>query len=477
MNNFEVIIGIENHVELKTKSKMFGPGPVSFGQTPNTQVSEVDLGYPGALPSVNQEGVRLAILATHALNMKIDSLLIFDRKNYFYPDLVKGFQITQQFNPIGQEGWLEISLDGQSSKKIAIQRLHLEEDTAQQKHSQNHTLIDYNRSGIGLIEIVTHPVLRSAQEAVAYVEKLRETLLFLGVSDVKMSEGSLRCDVNISLRPIGTEKYSHKVEVKNLNSLANIKKAIEFEIQRQTALLVQNVVVEQETRRFDEQSQTTVSMRSKADALDYRYFTEPNLAPIQLDQQWIEEVISTAPELAGQKRQRYQAMGLSEETINTLMSSLALTNFFEATLALVNDPVKISNYLTGEVMAFLNQQNQEIDQIKLTPANLASMIKLLNQGMISSKHAKTILEMILVDDQKSPEVIVEELNLKLINDPKEIEELLAPIIAQNQSVVEQYATRPERVLKTLMGQLMKATQGNVNPDLANQIILKLLTKA
>jgi len=285
MNNFEVIIGIENHVELKTKSKMFGPGLVGFGQTPNSQVSEVDLGYPGALPSVNQEGVRLAILAAHALNMKIDSLLTFDRKNYFYPDLVKGFQITQQFNPIGQDGWLEISLDPDSNKKIAIQRLHIEEDTAQQKHSQNLTLIDYNRSGIGLIEIVTHPVLRSAQEAVAYVEKLRETLLFLGVSDVKMSEGSLRCDVNVSLRPIGSEKYSHKVEVKNLNSLANVKKAIEFEVKRQSALLVQNLVVEQETRRFDEQSQTTVSMRSKADALDYRYFTEPNLSPIQLDEQ------------------------------------------------------------------------------------------------------------------------------------------------------------------------------------------------
>lgn len=477
MNNFEVIIGIENHVELKTKTKMFGPGPVSFGQTPNTQVSEVDLGYPGALPSVNQEGVRLAILATHALNMKLDSLLIFDRKNYFYPDLVKGFQITQQFNPIGQEGWLEINLDGQASKKVMIQRLHLEEDTAQQKHNPNHTLIDYNRSGIGLIEIVTHPVLRSAQEAVAYVEKLRETLLFLGVSDVKMSEGSLRCDVNISLRPIGTEKYSHKVEVKNLNSLANVKKAIEFEVQRQTALLVKNQMVEQETRRFDEQSQTTISMRSKADALDYRYFTEPNLAPIQLDQQWIAEVIATAPEMAGKKRQRYQEMGLSVETINTLMSSLALTNFFETTLELVNDPIKISNYLTGEVMAFLNQENQEIDQIKLTPANLAAMIKLLNQGVISSKHAKTILEMILVDDQKSPEVIVEELNLKLINDPKEIEALLTPIIAQNQRVVAQYALRPERVIKTLMGQLMKVTQGNVNPDLATQIILKLLTKA
>lgn len=477
MNNFEVIIGIENHVELKTKSKMFGPGLVGFGQTPNSQVSEVDLGYPGALPSVNQEGVRLAILAAHALNMKIDSLLTFDRKNYFYPDLVKGFQITQQFNPIGQDGWLEISLDPDSNKKIAIQRLHIEEDTAQQKHSQNLTLIDYNRSGIGLIEIVTHPVLRSAQEAVAYVEKLRETLLFLGVSDVKMSEGSLRCDVNVSLRPIGSEKYSHKVEVKNLNSLANVKKAIEFEVKRQSALLVQNLVVEQETRRFDEQSQTTVSMRSKADALDYRYFTEPNLSPIQLDEQWIEEIISNAPELASKKRDRYEEMGLSAETINTLMSSLALANFFEATLALVNDPIKISNYLTGEVMAFLNEQNQEINQIKLTPANLASMVKLLNQGVISSKHAKTILEMILVDDQKMPEVIVEELNLKLINDPKEIEALLTPIIAQNQSVVEQYSLRPERVLKTLMGQLMKVTQGNVNPDLANQIILKLLTKA
>jgi aspartyl-tRNA(Asn)/glutamyl-tRNA(Gln) amidotransferase subunit B len=283
MINFEVIIGIENHVELKTKSKMFADSPVSFGMIPNSQVNEVDLGYPGALPSVNKEGVRLAILAVNALQMNLDPLLIFDRKNYFYPDLAKGFQITQQFFPIGSNGQLTIKLDNGTEKVIEIERLHIEEDTAKQIHKDETTFIDYNRSGIGLIEIVTKPVLRSAEQAVKYVEKLRETLLFLGVSDVKMNEGSLRCDVNISLRPIGSEKFSHKVEVKNLNSLANIKKAVEFEIQRQTKILLNNEIVEQETRRFDEAKQETVSMRSKSDALDYKYFTEPNISPIQLD--------------------------------------------------------------------------------------------------------------------------------------------------------------------------------------------------
>lgn len=280
--NLEVVIGIENHVELKTKTKMFSPGPITFGAPPNTSVNEIDLGYPGTLPSVNGEGVRLAVLAAHALDMTIDPLLIFDRKNYFYPDLPKGFQITQQFHPIGREGKLKIAVDG-IVKNVAIERLHIEEDTAKQIHKGDYTYIDYNRSGIGLIEIVTKPVLRSANQAVAYVEKLRETLLYLGVSDVKMNEGSLRCDVNISLRPYGSDIFGSKVEIKNLNSLMNMRKAIEFEVDRQTQLLLQNQIVNQETRRFDEATQTTVGMRSKADAIDYRYFAEPNLAPIALD--------------------------------------------------------------------------------------------------------------------------------------------------------------------------------------------------
>ncbi|MBY7703990.1 Asp-tRNA(Asn)/Glu-tRNA(Gln) amidotransferase subunit GatB [Vibrio harveyi] len=284
MNNFELIIGIENHVELKTNTKMFSSAPVTFGKKPNTQVNEVDMAYPGSLPTVNKKGVELAILACNALNMKIDTLLKFDRKNYFYPDLTKGFQITQQFNPIGSEGKLEITLPDNSKKVIEIERLHIEEDTAKQVHKDDLTYIDYNRAGVGLIEIVTKPVMRSADEACAYVEKLREVLLFLNVSDVKMNEGSLRTDLNISIRPLGSKSFSNKVEIKNLNSISNIRKAIEFELNRQREIILSNKIVEQETRRFDDQTNSTVLMRSKSDALDYRYFREPNILPIQLDE-------------------------------------------------------------------------------------------------------------------------------------------------------------------------------------------------
>ncbi|KAJ3625350.1 hypothetical protein Zmor_004317 [Zophobas morio] len=262
---------------------MFAQGPVSYGSEPNTEISAVDLGYPGALPTVNKAGVEHALRACHALNMTIDPLLRFDRKNYFYPDLVKGFQITQQYHPIGSNGSLTATMPDGSTKTFEIERLHIEEDTAKQNHIGDTTYLDYNRSGIGLVEVVSRPVMRSAEDAVAYVDKLREVVLYLGVSDAKMNEGSLRCDVNISLRPYGTEEFGNKVEIKNLNSLSNVKKAVEFEIKRQTELLLKGEVVDQETRRFDEASQETVLMRKKSSAVDYRYFREPNIHPIQLD--------------------------------------------------------------------------------------------------------------------------------------------------------------------------------------------------
>ncbi|WP_028126885.1 Asp-tRNA(Asn)/Glu-tRNA(Gln) amidotransferase subunit GatB [Entomoplasma lucivorax] len=474
MNNFEVIIGIENHVELKTKTKMFSSAEVGFGAIPNTMTNEVDLGYPGAMPTVNKRGIELAILAVHALKMKLNPLLKFDRKNYFYPDLVKGFQITQQYDPIGTEGSLEIEVDG-VKKNIEIERLHIEEDTAKQIHKDDLTFIDYNRSGIGLVEVVTKPVLRSADEAIAYVNNLREILLFLGVSDVKMNEGSLRCDVNISLRPYGAYAFSNKVEIKNLNSLANIKKAIEFEIERQQAILLKSETVVQETRRFDEASQQTVAMRSKVGAIDYKYFTEPNIAPIQLDQNWIDQIIANSPELPNVKRQRMvEQLGLDLHDVNIILSSLELTNFFEATLALTSDANKVIKFLIGDVFSELNKDNLTIDQIKLTPQNLADLVNHLNNGIISSKHVKTILPIIMNDDTKTVDQIIEENNLKLISDSVEIERLLKPLLESNQELLKQFDERPERVIKTIMGLLMKETQGNVNPDIANEILLKHL---
>ncbi|ATZ16623.1 aspartyl/glutamyl-tRNA(Asn/Gln) amidotransferase subunit B [Entomoplasma freundtii] len=476
LNNLEVIIGIENHVELKTKTKMFSPSPIIFGAHPNTAVHEIDLGYPGAMPSVNKEGVRLALLATNALKMTIDPLLIFDRKNYFYPDLAKGFQITQQFHPIGKEGKLEIQLSDMETKMIAIERLHIEEDTAKQIHKGDQTYLDYNRSGIGLIEIVTKPVMRSADEAVAYVEKLRETLLYLGVSDVKMNEGSLRCDVNISLRPYGKDQFGSKVEIKNLNSLMNVRKAIDFEIKRQTEILLNNQVVIQETRRFDEATQTTISMRSKADAIDYRYVAEPNITPIALDPEWIESVIATSPQLADEKRTIFQKKyGLKLVDINLLLTSREMTTFFEEVLSLTkpSDASKVLNYLLGDIQSELNTKNEIITDTKITPAKLAKLIEYFNANVISSKHFKTLIPLAM-RDEASIDNLIEENHLKLIADPKILQNHLQTLIDQNQSVVAQYQERPERVLKTIMGQLMKITQGNASPDIAQQILVALL---
>ncbi|WP_031542625.1 Asp-tRNA(Asn)/Glu-tRNA(Gln) amidotransferase subunit GatB [Mesoplasma photuris] len=475
MNNFEIIIGIENHVELKTKSKMFGLGPVSYGETPNTMISEVDLGYPGTLPSVNKKGIELAILAVNALNMKIETLLTFDRKNYFYPDLVKGFQITQQFNPIGSEGNLEITLPNGEKKNILIERLHIEEDTAKQTHKNNLTYIDYNRSGVGLIEIVTKPVMRSADEACAYVEKLREVLLFLGVSDVKMNEGSLRTDLNISIRPIGSKEFSNKVEVKNMNSISNMRKAIEFEVKRQTEIIMSNSIVEQETRRFDDTTGQTISMRSKADALDYKYFREPNIMPIQLDDNWVKKVIAESPELADQKRVKYvEEFGLSISDANIILTNLEITKFFEETINLIPSYSKVANYLITDIQSELNKNNKELKDIKLTPFNFAQMIELIEKSIISSKHAKTILPIIIESNHETPLEIVERMNLKLISDEKTITNLLEPILEANKELLPQYHERPERVTKTIMGQLMKVTGGNVNPDVSMSIIIKLV---
>ncbi|ATZ17769.1 Asp-tRNA(Asn)/Glu-tRNA(Gln) amidotransferase subunit GatB [Mesoplasma melaleucae] len=474
MKNFEIIIGIENHVELKTKTKMFSSAPVSYGETPNTKVNEVDMAYPGSLPVINKKAIQLAIRTCHALNMEIDTLVKFDRKNYFYPDLTKGYQITQQYNPIGKNGALVINVNG-VEKTVDIERLHMEEDTAKQIHKDDLTFIDYNRAGTGLVEIVTRPVMRSADEACAYVEKLREILLFLKVSDVKMNEGSLRTDVNISIRPFGTNEFSNKVEVKNLNSISNIKRAIEFEVERQTKLMLNNEIIMQETRRFDDTTNSTVSMRSKSDALDYKYFREPNIMPIQLDKNWVNECIQNSPELADVKRNKYtNEYKLSLNDANIILTSIEMTDFFEEAIKYTNNYNKLANILISDIQAQLNTQNISIDKLALSPTHLAEIINLVDKSVISSKHTKAILPIIMKDNSKSVMHIVQELNIKMISDETEITNLVNPIIESNLELLEQYNERPERVTKTIMGQLMKVTGGNVNPEAGMQIIIKLV---
>ncbi|WHQ37261.1 Asp-tRNA(Asn)/Glu-tRNA(Gln) amidotransferase subunit GatB [Spiroplasma sp. SV19] len=474
MVNFEAVIGIENHVELKTKTKMFSSGPVTYGAKPNSMVNVMDVGYPGVMPTVNKKGVELALLACQALNLTIDPIVQFDRKNYYYPDLAKGFQITQQYYPIGRNGHLTITDEDGTSLQIAIERLHIEEDTAKQLHENVGTLLDYNRAGIALIEIVTQPVLRSAFQVRKYLEALREILIYTQVSDAKMNEGSLRCDVNISLRPVGISTFGNKVELKNLNSIANVEKAIEYEIKRQTEILLMGQTVEQETRRFDEKTKTTVLMRKKTDATDYKYFSEPNIFPIQLSSTWINDVLEKIPELPAVKRRRYLTeLKLKATDVDIILQDYDLMTFFEAAIQLSSQYETIVHYLIGDVAAYLNQKNLGLGETALTPQNLVAMIKLVAKNIISNKQAKTVLQRILVEDYP-PEKIVADLGLRQVSNPTEIRAIIEPVFDSNLTMLEQYEQRPERVIKFFMGELMKLTKGQVAPEIGQEVVLELI---
>ena len=393
--NFETIIGIEIHCELNTKTKMFSSAPNSFGKEPNTQVSKVDMAFPGILPTVNKKAVEYAIMACSALNLSIDNELWFDRKNYFYSDLPKGYQITQDKRPIGRDGFIEVdTVNG--IKRIGIERIHMEEDTAKQSHYGDYTLIDYNRCGVPLIEIVSKPDMRSGEEAAKYVEKLRSILSYLGVSDCKMEEGSMRCDINISLRPIGSEKFGVKTEIKNLNSINNIQRAVEFEIARQEKLLLKGLEVEQETRRFDEASKQTVLMRKKTDAVDYKYYTEANIMPIKLSDTFINNAINLVPELPDARFNRFVTkLNLSEYDAKQLINQKAVADYYEEVLKEYNDPKITANWILGDVYSYLNKNNLTIKDFKLSTSNLAKLLTLLKEGKISSKQGKEIFNIII----------------------------------------------------------------------------------
>ena len=347
---FEAIIGLEIHVEMKTKSKMFSDAPVTFGDLPNTNVSPVDMAFPGTLPTVNKQAVVNAIRVCNALHMSIDRELHFDRKNYFYSDLPKGYQITQQFRPIGSDGYLCIDTSN-GKKKTGIERLHLEEDTCKQLHSWDCSLLDYNRAGIPLIEIVSRPEMRSGEEAMKYVEQIRSIVTFLDVSDGKMEEGSLRCDVNISIREKGCDRFGTKVEIKNLNSIANVQKAIDYEFIRQVELVNNGQEVKQETRRFDEASKTTVLMREKTDSVDYKYFEEPNILPISLSEEFVKEAIETSNELAESKLIKYKALGLSDYDSNQLISDKNISVYFDKSLLGGASPKLLANWILGDIQS------------------------------------------------------------------------------------------------------------------------------
>ena len=473
MSQYDVTIGIEIHCELKTKTKMFSSAPTSFGEVANTCVNEIDLGHPGTLPCVNKHAIELAIKACTGMHCAIDPLVRFDRKNYYYSDLPKGYQITQQFFPIGKDGYVEIDVDGEK-KKIGIERIHMEEDTAKQFHKETGTYIDFNRAGTPLIEIVSRPDMHSAKEAAAYVETLRKNLFYLNVSDVKMEEGSMRCDVNISLsadeNTLGT-----KVEIKNLNSIANVQKAVQAEIERQSALLDSGEEVEQATRRFDEAQKTTILMRKKEGNVDYKYFPEPNIFPIQLDAAWIQNIQDHLEELPDARIERFMRdYGLNDYDAGVLVADRAMADYFEAVAKQTKETKKAANWIIGDMSAWLNKNAKNFETIEVEPQALATLIDLISKGEISGKQGKVVFEEVMLG--KDPKQVVEEKGMKQVSDDGAILALVNSVLDANPQSIEDYKNGKDRAIGFLVGQVMKASKGQANPKRTNELIREELAK-
>lgn len=474
--NFETVIGLEVHIELKTNAKIFSPAPAHFGAEPNSNTNVIDWGYPGVLPVMNRAALAFGMKAALALNCKIATETHFDRKNYFYPDNPKAYQISQFDQPIGYDGWLEIEVDG-VLKKIRIERVHLEEDAGKNLHgTDGYSYVDLNRQGTPLIEIVSEADMRSPEEAYAYLEALRAIIQFTEVSDVKMEEGSMRCDANISLRPYGQEAFGVKTELKNLNSLNFVKKGLAFEAKRQAKVLLSGGEVQQETRRFDETSGQTILMRVKEGASDYRYFPEPDLPRFVIDEAWVAEIKQTLPEMPAARRARYvNEFGLPEYDAMVLTLTKELSDFFEATLKAGADAKQASNWLMGEVSAYLNSAKLELAQTKLTPQSLAEMIQLIEDGTISSKIAKKVFKE-LIEQGGSAKEVVQAKGLVQLSDPAQLLPIIEDILNANQQSVEDFKNGKDRAVGYLVGQIMKATKGQANPGVVNQLLQEELSK-
>lgn len=482
---YEAIIGLETHCQLSTQTKIFSNSSTEFGSTPNTNIDPICLGMPGVLPVLNQKVLEYAVKAGLALNCQIAPYSKFDRKQYFYPDLPKNYQISQFDLPIAEHGWLEIELPDEAGnpirKKIGITRLHMEEDAGKLVHAgsdgisgSTYSLVDYNRAGVPLIEIVSEPDLRSGQEAAEYAQELRRIMRYIGVSDGNMQEGSLRCDVNISVRPFGQKEFGVKVEIKNMNSFSAIQKAIEYEIERQIEAVEAGERIIQETRLWEEGSQRTISMRVKEGSSDYRYFPEPDLPPIEVSIEQLEEWRATLPELPAQKRHRYEGeLGLSAYDARVLTDDRLVAEYFEKAIATAANPKQTANWVMGDIAAYLNNEKLLITQIALTPEVLAELITLIEDGTISGKIAKDILPELLTQGGSVKE-LVERKGLIQISDTAELEAMIDEVIAANPKELEQYRNGKTKLQGFFVGQVMKKTNGRADPKLTNQILGKKL---
>ena len=471
---YEVVIGLEVHAQVLSESKLFSTSPTKFGAEPNTQVSLVDAAFPGMLPVINEFCIKQAIKTGIGLNAKINKKSIFDRKNYFYADLPQGYQISQFKNPIVGEGTVTLDMPN-GEKKIGIERLHLEQDAGKSIHDidPNNTLVDLNRSGVALMEIVSKPDLRSLEEVNSYIKKLRSIMRYLDTCDGNMQEGSLRADVNVSVRKKGNKDLGTRCEIKNVNSIKFMQMAIDYEANRQVDLIEDGKSIDQETRLFDTKKNETRSMRSKEDAHDYRYFPDPDLLPLELDDSFINEIKKSIPELPDEKKKRFiEKFKLKPYEANILVSDMDTSKYFEDVSK--NSDVKLAtNWITGELFALLNEKNLEIIDSPISSKNLAKLITLIKKGTISGKIAKTIFE-IMSNGDMDPEKIVEEKGLKQQSDPKELEKIIDKIIYDNPKNVELYKSGKDKLFGFFVGQVMKSSGGKANPQLVNDILKKKL---
>ena len=473
-NIYEVVIGLEVHAQVLSNSKLFSSSPTNFGAEPNTQVSLVDAAFPGMLPVINEYCIKQAVKTGIGLKAKINNRSVFDRKNYFYADLPQGYQISQYMNPIVGEGTVILDMP-YGQREIGIERLHLEQDAGKSIHDADpqSTLVDLNRSGVALMEIVSKPDLRSLDEVNAYIKKLRSIMRYLGTCDGNMQEGSLRADVNVSVKKKGTKNLGTRCEIKNVNSIKFMQMAINYEANRQVDLIEAGKKIDQETRLFDTKKNETRSMRSKEDAHDYRYFPDPDLLPLELKNEFIEKIKSEIPELPDEKKKRFiDKFNLSSYEANILVSDKETSEYFEKVIK--NSDVKLStNWITGELFALLNENDLAITQSPISAENLSKLINLIKDGVISGKIAKTVFELMASGD-KDPQKIVKEKGLEQESDPKALESLIDKVIAENPDKVKEYKSGKVKLFGFFVGQVMKASDGKANPKLVNDILKKKL---